>query len=427
MLERLEPHRRNLALGVLGLLVLWFSWTVRAVLNPLLLGYLLAYIVHPLVVNLERSGWKRRTAVNAIFASAGLVTLVLVAGLFYQGRGLALRLAESDVFLVAEERLERLGEEARSWLGEEGEPTDQHGGEGEAQSPPELSEEAPSAVELEGAPDAEEPAAVGWGQVLSDYWRSLSAEQSTRSAAGRAALQGTGWIWQLLSAWFGSLLAFGTLVVLLPVYTYFLLFELGRIHSFVQRYLPVRDRERLSRVAGELGMVLASFFRGRLMVCLLKGAFLSLGLVLLGVDYALLIGMGSGFLALVPFVGPAIGFLGALLIGLLDMEPLGLVVRLSVVFVLSELLEGYVLLPRVLGDSLGLHPVVVLASMMVGGAALGVFGVLAALPLTAGLVILTKEFVLPALEDFADEGAEELPGGGELSEGGAGGNPPVSE
>ena len=72
-------------------------------------------------------------------------------------------------------------------------------------------------------------------------------------------------------------------------------------------------------------------------------------------------------------------------------------------FGVAELIEGYVLLPAILGDSLGLHPVVVLLSVFVGGAALGMFGFLIALPLAAALVIIAREMVLPALADFADE------------------------
>ena len=215
-------------------------------------------------------------------------------------------------------------------------------------------------------------------------------------------------VWSLLSAWFGSLLAFGAMLLLLPVYAYFLLFELGRIHGFVRRYLPIRDRARLAGVGRDLGEVLASFFRGRMLVCLFKGLFLTAGLLLLGVDYGLLLGLGSGFLSLVPFVGAAIGFGGTALVGLglLEMDPVHLLVWLGVIFGLGELLEGYVLIPKILGDSLGLHPVVVIASVMVGGAALGMFGFLIALPLTAGLTLLVKEFVLPALAEFADEDAE---------------------
>jgi predicted PurR-regulated permease PerM len=121
--------------------------------------------------------------------------------------------------------------------------------------------------------------------------------------------------------------------------------------------------------------------------------------------------MGSGFLSLVPFVGSFLGFLVAFSMGLLpaDSEFLGTLIRTGVVFGLGEMVEGYVLVPKILGNSLGLHPVVVMVSVFAGGAALGMFGLLIAIPLTASLVIVTRELVLPALAQFADEDGDDLP------------------
>jgi predicted PurR-regulated permease PerM len=210
-----------------------------------------------------------------------------------------------------------------------------------------------------------------------------------------------GWV-RRVAAW---LFGIGGLVVLVPLYTYYLLFELDRVHGFFGRYVPKRERARVARVGNQVGEVLAHFFRGRLLVCVLKGALLTVGLFVADVPYAFLLGMGSGFLSLIPAVGPLIGFVGAFLLGVLVGEHsfVGSLVRTGLVFGLAELVEGYVLIPKVLGDSLGLHPVVVLFSLLAGGAALGLFGVLVALPLTASLVILAREFVLPALGRFADE------------------------
>jgi predicted PurR-regulated permease PerM len=202
---------------------------------------------------------------------------------------------------------------------------------------------------------------------------------------------------------FGSALAFGTFCLLLPIYTYFLLFELERIHRFVQHYLPRRERTRLVRVSGQIGEVLANFFRGRLLVCLIKGLLLSIGLALLGVDYALLLGLCGGFMALIPFVGPLIAGIAAFFLALLGHDLVGALWRVLLVFCLAEVIEGYVLIPKILGDSLGLHPVVVLAAVFVGGAALGMLGFLLALPIAATAIILVRELVLPALEDLAEE------------------------
>lgn len=399
MLERLTRTKRNVGLAIVAAVFLWFFWSVRAVLNPLLLGYLLAYIVHPLVLKLERRGWRRRSAVNFIFVSTALVMLLVGMGVFAQGRELTLRLAQSGLWDKVSERIDDTIQRASAWF-----PFEAEAERGEAESGADGAPGIDDAATPPGGP-TEEPPAVEERTSLTALWRQLSGEQQAK--AGKVAVSGASEALQLLQIWVGSLLALVTVLVLLPIYTYFLLFELERIHRFVRRYLPVHQRERLTRIGHQVGEVLSNFFRGRLFVCFLKGALLSVGLVIVGVPYALLLGMTSGFLALVPFVGPFLGFVLTILVGLIDPEVafLGLLVRTGLVFGIGELVEGYVLVPKILGDSLGLHPVVVLVSVFVGGAALGMFGFLIALPLTAAAVILVREFVLPALADFADEGA----------------------
>jgi predicted PurR-regulated permease PerM len=166
--------------------------------------------------------------------------------------------------------------------------------------------------------------------------------------------------------------------------------------------MPRRDRERITRIGRQIGEVLANFFRGRLLVCVAKGSFLALGLAIAGVDYALLLGLGTGFLSLIPFVGSMIGFIMALLVALIEHSVGGAVLRTGIVFLAAEGLENYILIPKIMGDSLGLHPIVVIFAIMAGGAALGMFGLLIALPLTASLVILAREFLLPVLAELAD-------------------------
>lgn len=401
MLERLSPTKRNLALAALGLLVVWFSWTVRTVLNPVILGYLLAFVLNPMVQALERRGWGRRAAANliflAFFVGASLIGLVV----FWQARALVRDVSESDFLQRAWERVE---EEAGSFLGREEDV--------EADAEGDVVGE-PSEEEVASTPEKKEAA------LMARILRELQKEETQqRAIAGATA------VWPYVSSFFGSVVALITLLILLPVYAYFLLFELDRIHSFVYRYIPRREKERFARIGRQVGEVLAHFFRGRLLICVLKGAVITVGLLIVQVPYAVFLGMGSGFLALIPFVGPLIGFVAAFLMaafppgtgGVVESEAAAWVpiawaaARTGAVFVIGELLEGYVFLPKVLGDSLGLHPVVVLASVFIGGAALGMFGFLIAIPLTAALVILGREMVLPALADFADEEGEPASG-----------------
>jgi len=387
VIERLSRGKRNLVLAVLAALLVWFCWTIRSVLNPLLLGYLCAFILAPLVVRIAGLGFSRRASVNFTFVGgfllAGLVSLVLVL----QMRSLALEVYRSATTPDVSEQLEEVG-------GGESDPTFQE-------------KLQLRLTEFEGT-------LQGWGLDVGPW--EIPDLQGLRDLAGGflaeyeeelqvAAGKGFGFLARFL----GGLVSVAGLFVLVPLYTYYFLFERERINAFVKRHLPIRDRERLARVAGKIGQAVSSFFRGRLAVCFLKGLVLSTGLLVAGVPYALLFGMLSGFLSIVPFFGPFLGFLLAFVVSLTEYQAGSALIRTGLVFGLGELIEGYVLLPRIIGNSLGLHPMVVFFALLAGGTAMGMLGILIAMPLMATIVILIDEFVLPALRDFADE---EAPAGG---------------
>jgi predicted PurR-regulated permease PerM len=379
VLDRLSRGKRNLVLLVLAILVAWFSWTIRGVLNPLLLGYLVAYILHPLVLRVQSWGLSRRAAVNLIFATGLVLTVLMTIGLSLQMRALALEFYESampaDPALAAEagptfsQRLQGRLDEFTAKLNEWG------------------LDVGPLRV-----PEAED--LRQWaGTYLQEHAKSVQAA----AGAGLASFIG------FLARFLGGVLSVVGFFLLVPLYGYFFLFELDRLHSFVRRHLPKRDRAHISRVAGRIGEVIASFFRGRLSVSFLKGILLSLGFAVAGVPYALLFGMLSGMMSIIPFFGAFLGFTLAFTFGTLEHGVVGSLVRTGSVCVTAELIEGYVLIPKILGNKLGLHPLVVLFALFAGGAAMGMLGVLIALPLTATIVILVVEFVLPALRQFADE------------------------
>ena len=413
MIDKLRKPWRNVALTVLLILVGWFCWTIRSVLNPLILAYLLAFVATPLVRWVEQRGLSRRSAVNVIFVGTGILGLLVLLVVFLQGRSLVQRLDDPEIHDRTWGRLERELEEHAGlveWITarlpepddeEPVAPADGDGDAGEEATAGEEGDGAKDGADAEGADGGEPGSAVGELRAALEEWgAALFADENLPETRDKG-LAAAGVALTVLQRVFGSIMAFGTLLVLLPIYTYFLLFELERIHRFVRHYMPAGERTRLSRVGTQIGEVLANFFRGRMLVCLLKGVCYALGLWILGIDYALLIGLGTGFLSLVPFVGSAVGAVLACLIAFLSHDLVGAVWRVAVVFVVAELIENYVLVPKILGDTLALHPIVVIFAIMAGGAAFGMFGLLVALPVTASLVILTREFVLPTLEEIA--------------------------
>ncbi len=370
MLDRLSRGRRNLALLLLAAGVLWFAWSIRGVLNPLILGYFFAFILHPFVAKLQQRGFSRRNAVNTIY-TLGLIVLAGTGfAIVLQVRELAIDITEGiDPQRDIQPRLDSFTAWLNGTLG----------------------------LQIEGL-SAVDPS------TFKDYAKTFLSQygDEVRVASG-ASLQAAGGAVDFMVRFVGRLIGLGGLFVMVPLYAYYLLFELERLHGYVARYVPKAERGRISRVSLKIGEVIANFFRGRLGVCFLKGSLLSLGLLIADVDYAFLFGMTSGFLSLVPFVGPLIGFVGAASLGIIEHGVIGSLWRTGLVFGVGELLEGYVLIPKVLGDTLGLHPVVVLFSMLAGGAAFGMLGILVALPLTASIVILFQEFVSPVLGQWAEE------------------------
>ncbi|NUP96545.1 MAG: AI-2E family transporter [Planctomycetaceae bacterium] len=433
MLDKLSKTRRNLALLALAVAVLWFCWTVRTALNPLMLGLLFAYILHPMVLKLERRGWSRRKAVNIIFGAFGAVVVLLTFAIVMQARALwrdvnaedgaldRVRTQLKEIVASAEERATQIGLDLQALQGIPGQDKEAQEAQGEtpAATEPQSQDEADAAGEATDetadAQPASEPMATPQGPPTADESarRTLVDELFDRakewafskesSGAAQASLQAAGGVWHTLEVAFGSLVTVLSLVFLVPLYTWFLLFELERISSFVVGYIPRDQRTQWSRIGGQMAGMLGAFFRGRMLVCLLKGLLLTATMAALGIPYSLLVGMLGGFLSLIPVVGPGVGYLLAFLLALLVHDPLGASWRCAIVFAVGELGEGYVLMPKVLGEQLGLPPVVVLASLMIFGSALGMFGLLLALPLTAGSVILAKELLLPALKQWAED------------------------
>jgi predicted PurR-regulated permease PerM len=414
MYSRIPHARRSLLLLAIALAVGWFAWTVRAALNPLLMALMFAYMLHPMVLSLEGRGWTRRSAVNTIYAVAAGLTLVISLGVYLQARTLwEDMVSDGQMVERLEERVQAAAVQVESflegWTGEGTEPAaDDAAAASEAGSatpdagaPPVQTETAtdlePAAPDATGAPeaDAQTEDTSPLGSLVGDVRAWIQPKD------GGSALQPAN-LWAVVRRLFGSLITFAAYAFLVPVYTWFLLFELERIQGFVRSYLPVGDREVASRIGAQIAEVLGNFFRGRLLVCLIKGLLLAALMAVLGIPYAFLLGILSGVFSLIPFAGPAIGYGAALLLALLEFEPLGAAWRVGLVFAVGELIEGYVLLPRILGNKLGLHPLVVFLSLTVFGAALGTFGVLLALPLTATAIIITRELVLPLAKDWAE-------------------------
>jgi len=171
---------------------------------------------------------------------------------------------------------------------------------------------------------------------------------------------------------------------------FYLLRDWNVIIARVRALLPKRVEATVVLLFKQCDEVLGSFIRGQLLVILCLAALYSLGLSLVGLKMAVLIGMIAGVLSVVPYLGFAVGIISALLMALIQFQaPLPLL-WVALVFGICQLIEGMFLTPVLVGDKIGLHPVAVIFSVLAGGQLFGFLGVLLALPVAAIIMVLLR-------------------------------------
>ncbi|MCZ6601637.1 MAG: AI-2E family transporter, partial [Planctomycetota bacterium] len=201
-------------------------------------------------------------------------------------------------------------------------------------------------------------------------------------------------------------------LILVPVYTFFLLLSLGNIRKTLSEHLPGAYRDRILVVTAKIDRSVSAFFRGRLMICLAKGLLIAIGLWICDVRFAFAIGLLSGVGSLIPFLGGIFATVPSVILVLLDKpDPLWAVIGIGIVVVVVEAIEGLVLTPVILSKETGLHPLTLLLSMFIAGEVFGFFGVLLAVPIASIVKILFVEFVLPEIKALAKEKPAPAPDG----------------
>jgi len=182
--------------------------------------------------------------------------------------------------------------------------------------------------------------------------------------------------------------------VLIPVALFYLLMDWDRFVGKVLELVPPRLRGAYDSFTGEADQVLGQYLRGQLLVMLILSVFYSVGLSLFGLDLALPIGIFTGLAVFVPYVGFGLGLVLATLAGLLEFAssagPLKVVFMVSVVFGLGQVVEGFYLTPRFVGERIGLHPLAVIFALLAFGQLFGFVGVLIALPASAVLLVAVR-------------------------------------
>jgi len=179
-------------------------------------------------------------------------------------------------------------------------------------------------------------------------------------------------------------------LVLVPVVTFYLLRDWDLLVARVHELLPRNKEPVIKKLAQESDQVLAAFLRGQFLVMIVLGIIYALGLKIVGLELALLIGLLAGLVSFVPYLGFIVGIVAASVAMLLQTQDIMQLWPVFVVFGIGQMLEGMLLTPLLVGDKIGLHPVAVIFAVMAGGQLFGFIGILLALPVAAIIAVLLR-------------------------------------
>ncbi len=222
--------------------------------------------------------------------------------------------------------------------------------------------------------------------------------------------EGAGW----LTTVFGSIWQSGkalidvlALFVITPIVAFYLLLDWDRMVARVDGWLPREHRGTLRTLATDIDGAIAGFVRGQGSVCLILGTFYAVALTLVGLNFGLLIGIVAGLISFIPFVGSIVGFILAVGVALVQFWPDYVwIAAVGGVFAFGQFVEGNFLSPKMVGDSVGLHPVWLMFSLSAFGVLLGFTGLLIAVPVAAALGVLVRFALQRYLESPLYHGEE---------------------
>ena len=325
------------AAAVLGLI-----YVLSPILAPFLIGAILAYICSPLVDKLDHVRIGRMRLGRTL---STLLVIAMLFGIFIVLLLIVVPLVQKELVMVMQRMpayIETLRTKVEPWLLA-------HFG-------------VTLAIDVAQVQD-----------IITQNWKSAS------NFVGKLLLQVSTHGLALIG-WIANLL-------LVPVVLFYLLRDW---HGIIRRFAELIPRDwyaKTTTIAREIDLVLAEFLRGQLSVMLLTGIFYAAGLWFAGLELALPIGMIAGLLGFVPYLGPTLGILLALLAAALQFSSLGQLIPVALVFAAGQMLESMVLTPWLVGDRIGLHPVVVIFALLAGGQLFGFSGILLALPVGAAIAV----------------------------------------
>ena len=338
--EQTLPRWLDLNFALLGLAMLGFGgllWLLSPILAPFLAAAILAYIFDPLVDKLVARGLSRVFATVITLLSLLLVVvllLLIVLPSFYKE---ILQMTQEIPAFV-----EKLRSDVIPWINEK--------------------------------------LGVAFAFDPSTFRQFITEHISDASGIARKVFASVG---------IGGLAVVGFLInlLLIPVVLFYVLRDWDAIVASVDSVIPRRFHSTVTTIGREIDAVLSEFLRGQLSVMLLMSVFYVAGLWLVGLNFALPVGLITGLLVFVPYLGSGTGLVLGTIAAIMQFPSINGVALVWIVFAVGQLLEGFVVTPWLVGDRIGLHPVAVLFALLAFGQVFGFFGVLLALPASAAILV----------------------------------------
>jgi predicted PurR-regulated permease PerM len=351
---------------------------LQPLLLPVATAGVLAYLLEPLVTWLARRGLPRLIAVIIVFALFIMSGALLVLGIGPNVYNESLKFSNAlpGYFERSWSSLDNLLRDSLERLPQIGpHPTP-----------------APSPAVLTPSPGSEN---AGQPKLEDNPWVQQTL-QYLRDQLPTVAQRTWAFVQSSLSGVFG---VFGFLfgLFMVPVYLFFFLKESPTIAHTWSRYLPLRKsefRDELVVVLTEINSYLINFFRGQLVVSMIDGVLTAIGLSVLGLQFGFLIGLFLAIVGIIPWVGFAICYIPAVIIAFVQFNDLAHPIWVTVIFFIVQQIDGMVVAPRIVGNSVGLHPMTVIVSVFFWTLALGgLLGAVLAIPLTATVKVLMNRYV----------------------------------
>ena len=315
-------------------------YLLAPILMPFISAAVLAYIADPLVDKLEKK-MSRTLAVSIVFFALSLMALLVLL--------IVLPLVERQIIILAE-KLPLYIDRAQHYIF------------------PFLKEQFGIDVALFDLNMLK--------QSLSDYWKAAGGiAANIVSSISRSGL--------ILAGWTANIL-------LMLVVTFYLLRDWDLLVAKIHALIPRKNEKVVVVIAKESDEVLGAFFRGQMLVMLVLSVVYTGGLMIVGIDTALLIGGLSGMVSFVPYLGFIVGIVVASIAALMQFQDIIPLFYVAIVFMIGQALEGMLLTPWLVGDKIGLHPVAVIFAVLAGGQLFGFVGILLALPVAAVIAVVLR-------------------------------------